>query len=239
MKHANSDSHKRTDRVRHSKQDALDNLDFELLLEGAERLDHSDDVLQTKFSILVMGRLGLRVSELVHLKREWINLRDRMIDIPRNEKCDMGRGDEPCGQCKQHARQRAEYNAGMDYEAALSMAWSAKTANAARRIPFDFDPRVEICVQRFYDRYEQGWPVTHSSVNRRLQWAKDAAEGLDGANVYPHALRATAASYHAAQGVDAISLKSIFGWSQLSTARCYVSTSPERAAAVLRDVHQR
>ena len=231
--------YRQSNSVRHSKQDHLDNHQFELLIEGALRLDHDDDVLQTAFAILTMGRLGLRVGELVHLRNSWIDPTERMIHIPYHEPCERGRDQSICGDCTSKAKQRSEFNA-ISVEEAADLAWVAKTENAARSVPYDFDPRVKIWVDRFLDReYEHGWPVTHASVVRRLQWAKDEAEGLGDLNLYPHALRATAASYHAAQGVDAISLKAIFGWSQLSTARCYVSTSPERAAAVLRDVHHR
>lgn len=224
---------------RHSKENALDAREFELLLEGAQRLDHADDVLQAQFAINILGRLGLRVSELVHLTGDWIDTRQRMIHVPRHEPCTMGQNGAICGTCRQHAEQRESHNPEMELDEALSMAWSAKTENAARSVPYDFDPRVEIAVERFLERYPDGWPLSNSSVNRRLEWAQDAADGLGGCIVHPHGLRATAATFHAAQGVDAISLKAIFGWAQLSTARCYVSSSPERAAAVLRDVHQR
>ncbi len=233
-----TDQRNRT-RTRHSKENALDALEFELLLEGATRLDHQDDVLQAQFAINVLGRLGLRVSELVHMTGDWIDERQRMIHIPGYEPCTMGRNDSICGTCRQHAEQRVAHNPEMDLDEALSMAWSAKTENAARSVPYDFDPRVEIAVERFLERYPDGWPLSGSSVTRRLEWAQDRSEGLEDANVHPHGLRATAASYHAAQGIDAISLQAIFGWAQLSTARVYIATSPERAAAVLRDVHQR
>lgn len=223
----------------HCKEFALDTREFELLFEGALKLDHKDSVLETAFALIAMGRLGLRVSELVHLRNEWINMRDRMIEIPHHEPCDMGRGGSICGSCKQHAEQRADYNPEISIEQALADSWRAKTTAAARSIPFDFDSRVELWVERFYDRYEQGWPYTHSTVKRRLDWAQDAADGLEGKRIFPHALRATAASHHAAQGLESLTLQAILGWSDAQTADRYITHSGERAAAVLRDTYQR
>jgi len=57
------------DTVRHSKEDALDTREFELLLEGARQLKQSDYYYDhdPEFTIYVLGRLGLRRGELCHL----------------------------------------------------------------------------------------------------------------------------------------------------------------------------
>jgi len=67
--------------VSHSKEDALDDREFELLLEGARKLGGSDYYYgpDPLFTIQVLGRLGLRRGELAHLSEEWIDWRNEMI----------------------------------------------------------------------------------------------------------------------------------------------------------------
>jgi len=54
----------------HSKEDALSEREFELLLEAASRLSASDYYYtpDPEFTIYVLGRLGLRRGELAHLR---------------------------------------------------------------------------------------------------------------------------------------------------------------------------
>lgn len=306
---------------KNSKDYALDEYEFELLLEGADRMDrHPDTLLETKFAILVMGRLGLRVGELVHLTNQWIDTDEKTICIPRHEPCQSGRYGDICGACKQHAQQRTEHNETSviqarlellndgwepfhesldpvrllisshaaftdgiigeesiqtDIEMALtdlegvihdpferfdqlteaandlaaektipleeaeSMAWSGKTDAAARSIPYDWNPRLELWVERFRGRYDDGWPYTRSTVNRRLQWAQDASDGLEGLRIFPHCLRATAATRHAANNIQSDTLQRVMGWAGSEVSDRYVRHSDERAAAILRDTYQR
>jgi site-specific recombinase XerD len=74
-------------------------------------------------------------------------------------------------------------------------------------------------------------------VNRRVSRAAEATDGaVDPDDVYPHCLRATAASYFAARGLSAMDLKALFGWSQFSTAIAYIEESPERLADALQQL---
>lgn len=57
---------RRTDR-RHSKDDALNRREYELLLEGCHEIDDDYYALQAKFVALVAGRLGLRAGEIAHM----------------------------------------------------------------------------------------------------------------------------------------------------------------------------
>jgi site-specific recombinase XerD len=60
-----------------------------------------------------------------------------------------------------------------------------------------------------------------------VQAAADEAD-LPG-RVYPHCLRATAASYHAYKGVAPVPLQVLMGWSDLATAQKYtVSRGQQR-----------
>lgn len=117
---------------------------------------------------------------------------------------------------------------------ALDERWQPKTPAAVRSIPFDFDTRAALVVESFFDTYDQ-WPASKCTLNRRIDRAHGASS-VD-ADVYPHALRATAASQHASRGVSAYALMSVMGWSDIGTARAYIQSSDEAAANEIRAAH--
>ncbi|WP_345779778.1 site-specific integrase [Halosolutus halophilus] len=68
----------------------------------------------------------------------------------------------------------------------------------------------------------------------------EAAESADlRGRVYPHCLRATAASYHAYQGVAPVPLQALMGWSNLATAQKYIRISGTATADALWQAHHR
>ena len=107
---------------------------------------------------------------------------------------------------------------------------------SARVIPFDLSLRLELCIERFVDQYD-AFPRSRSTITRRVAAAADEA-GLPG-RVYPHCLRATAASYHAYKGVAPVPLQALMGWSDLATAQKYIRISGVATADALRRVHHR
>jgi site-specific recombinase XerD len=134
------------------------------------------------------------------------------------------------------ARQKAEHDDELALEDALADAWVPKTDAAARAVPYGFDPRTSIIVERFFEQYDE-WPVSHNGVGRRLKRAADATDAIDAEAIYPHCLRATAATFHAGRGLRAINLQALFGWADLSTARKYVRISGEAVSNALQNVH--
>lgn len=228
------------DRVHHSKEDALTAREYERLLEGARSLSRSDYYYtpDPELTIAVLGRLGLRRGELVHLKEDWIDWQRKFITIPQHEKCDFGKGGSVCGYCEQMARQRAEYaENGLTVDEALEWMWVPKTAAASREVYFGWSPRIELYLERYfdsehYDRYE----ASGTAVNRRVKKAAEEA-GLDAESLSPHPLRATSASFHAGRGLSPTALCQMFGWENLSTAECYVSKNSMSTARELDSIH--
>jgi integrase len=220
---------------RNSADDALEDREFQLLLEGSYQLPDWQ-ALETRLIVLALGRLGMRVGELIHMREEWVDWRRRMIEIPRYEPCTKGQDGGVCGYCKQLAEQQANHNDHLSYEEALGRRWRAKTDSAARSVPFDFDARAEICIERYFDGRDE-FGTSKSGVNRRLDKAISYSDELDPDSIYPHCLRATAASYHASRGLDAISLQSLMGWADLSTAHRYVRRSGDRTRKALQAAH--
>lgn len=249
-----------TEDTRHSREDAVEPKTFELLVESTYRMDEYYG-LQCRFILMMAGRLGLRSGEIAHMDEEWIDWRRSMIVIPRHYGCEKGRDGGVCGQCKQSARQKARIRSEKRYadahadladdavlepgggiaaeavvpeEAFYDSAWSSKTDNAAREIPFDSVPRAGIVVDRFFDRWD-AWPVSQTAINRRVDRMAEMTDAVDDDALYPHCLRSTCATYWADRSLNAHSLKGLMGWSQLSTARAYISDSGQRTAQAMRD----
>jgi integrase len=111
-----------------------------------------------------------------------------------------------------------------------------KTVASARSIPFDLSLRIELCIERFANRYD-GFPRSRSTVNRRVEEA--AAQANLTGRIYPHCLRATAASHHAYKGVAPVPLQALMGWSDLATAQKYIRISGTATADALRRVHRK
>ena len=226
--------------VTHSKEDALGDRKFELLLEGARELARSDYYYDSdpEFVIQILGRLGLRRGELTHLSENWIDWRNEMIIIPDHDACTMGRDGDICGYCRQMARQRVEYADNLSMEDALEWVWVPKTANASREVYFGFDARVKLAIERYFDHPEYNrFEASGTAINRRVKKAAELAPELDPKNVRPHSLRATAATYHAGRGLEMLPLMQFMGWSQPQTAEIYIGRSGANTARQLDSIH--
>ena len=176
--------------------------------------------------LLVSGRFGLRSGEITHFMKEWIDQDRDLIRIPQSESCD-------CGYFREQAKREAANN-NLTFKQAMTDRWHPKTENSSHVIPFDVSLRVELCIDRFPDRYE-AFPKSRSTINQRVSEAADEA-GLTG-RVYPHCLRATAASFHAYQGVPPVPLQAMMGWNDRSTAQKYLRISGAATAKAIRNVH--
>ena len=221
--------------VRNCKDDALSDREFERMVEATYRLDDDYVALECRMILFAAGRLGMRSGEIVHMRADWIDWRRDMITIPRHERCTKGRDGGICGACRQAARQMADYNADLSLERAQSVMWKPKTSSAAREIPIDATTRAAIAIEEYFDRFDE-FTVSQTGVNRRVEAMADVARGVDAEDVYPHALRSTAASFFAARDLNVTALKSMMGWSDFSTAVRYLEESGERTAIALRDI---
>jgi len=303
--------------VTHSRELALTDREFELFVRGAQSIDCDLRSQEAEFIAFVLGRLGLRPGELCHIDADWINLRRRMIEIPKHDPCDKGKDGGLCGSCKQAVRQKVEYaelsleearmavledeladrlprhvrsqmrgvhfaavegdldsedverqlevlldsaetvgnseevldaldsaarshmeSETITNEEARQQEWSPKNPNAARDVPFDFDPRAELVVEEFFDRFSC-WPESQTTINRRVDQVLERVDEFNTSTTTPHGLRATAASHASARGLDPLALQSMMGWADISTARAYVSTSSDNTQRQLHQIYSR
>ena len=221
-----ADRHRQALTTRHTHEDVLTDRQFELLLEACTALPAPHD-FEARFICLIAGRLGLRAGEIAHFQTAWVNWNRRTIRIPQHEPCQ-------CGYCRRQAQQETTHNDDLSTADALASRWHPKTIASARLIPFDLSLRLELCIERFANRYD-AFPRSRSTINRRVQAAAEEAD-LSG-RVYPYCLRATAASYHAYKGVAPVPLQALMGWSDLATAQKYIRISGTATADALRRVH--
>lgn len=214
--------------TQHSQEYALNEQEFEQLWDATDELNGVFRA-ECRFILIVAGRLGLRAGEICHMEEHWVNWERSMIEIPRHEPCD-------CGYCRTQAAQSVEKrDDGTTLEEEMNERWKPKTSNSARAVPFDFTDRTKEAVEEFFffhDRYIH----SRSSVNRRVDRILETA-GFPADKCFPHALRATAATYHAYRGVPAPALQSLFGWASLGTAMKYIRLSGGATANALRDAH--
>jgi len=133
------------------------------------------------------------------------------------------------------AAQKHQSRNSIDMEDGRDLMWRAKTENAARKVPFDCYPRTEFTIERFFDRFD-AWPESFTTIARRVDEVLQEADEPDQSSTTPHGLQATAALRSAASGMTPLAMRSMFGWSSISTARAYVSDSP---ANTQRQLHQR
>ena len=220
--------------ARHAHEDALSESEFERLVGGAKLLKPPWN-LEALFVVFVGGRLGMRVGEIAHLERSWVNFETGMIEVPSHEPCRKGRDGGRCGYCRRQARRViANDDTGLELEDVLDSYWNPKTPASERAIPFEFSERAENIIRAFFDFYE-AVPFSVATARRRVKLAGEAAE--IARRLYPHCLRATAATHHAYNGLGVVSLQALMGWRKLATAEKYLRLSGGRTKRALHELY--
>jgi len=246
--------------TRHSREDALTEPQFERLWNAAQNLDERWR-LECEFVVVVAGRLGLRAGELCHMTENWINWDRRQIEIPQHDPCDHGKDGGICGYCRDRASVMADTKTEQNLDEIYSSddleyhepgvrvtpdlfvepeemyhrRWEPKTEQGHRVVPFGFDPEIEQVIEEFF-MFNDAFEPSRSAVNRRVDRALEAA-GFPKSLTYPHALRATSASWHAHRGLNPTALQSLHGWARLSTSQKYIRLSGSQTSQALNEAH--
>lgn len=219
-----------------TREKALTEREFELLLEGARRIDHPERRLESHAAILLGGRLGLRPGETTHLQSSWVDWEREMIHIPEHHTCEKGRQGGLCGYCRQAVEQRIKHGSEESFEELADRYWLPKTSAAVRAVPFHFSSRIAVSIELLLDCHG-GWPYSFSTLQRRIETAVEHAPRLSSGVTSPHGLRATAASYHAGRGLDLTALRAMFGWEDITTARQYLNVDGAMTKRELSSIH--
>lgn len=183
----------------------------------------------------MMGQLGMRAGELAHISEDWVDFEQCKIRVPDHDPCETGKDGGICGYCKKRASSRAEHS-DLSFEEALEERWEPKLESSARTLPYGWDKDLVETTEQFFYQYD-GWPTARIGVNRRVDRVAEATPIVDVSEVYPHALRARAAKYHAREGLRAFQLKRFMGWSNVEGAMEYIKMVSNDVEDQLERIH--
>ncbi len=159
--------------------------------------------IEEKLLVCAAGQLGMRVGEIAHLSKAWIDFQDDKVQIPASMAC-------PCFEC--------QTKGGL---------WGPKTPAAVRAIPFKHFPVTREVLKSYFGAYDE---VGKSRRALQLKLKRVAQRAGLTKKVYPHALRSTAAMMFANAGLSAQALCEVMGWEDLRTAQSYIARSGRTAA---------
>jgi len=201
-----------------------------------QRYDTDDFRLQCQFVLRMMGELGMRGGEVVHLSEDWVNFEQNEIVIPSHDPCTKADDGGPCGYCKKRARSKEEHSEEISYERALRDRWEPKNEAGNRTIWFGWNDELVELIDEFLYRFNE-YPHSRASVNRRITTIAEECDMVDPEDVYPHALRAHAAKNLAKDGMRVFQLKEFFGWSDVGGAMDYVEMASGDVKSELKRVY--
>jgi hypothetical protein len=192
------------------------------LLTTAIQIEDREESLTITFLLLMLGRAGLRVGEAIHMTEDWYHADRSVIIVPEHLDCG-------CGLCRHYASSLADNNEDMFFEEAIDKYWRPK--GGQRHVPIGSERTQEI-IELYFDEVPYT-RISYSTVSRRLKKVAELTDGVDSSSVYPHMLRATAATHYAWAGVRPPALDVIFGWLDEKTKEHYVEKTAFRASKEL------
>lgn len=186
-----------------AKENALTETEVELFLNACTSQTQ-------KLIATVLIYAGLRVSELAHMKKIWIDWQEQTINIPSSQPC-------TCGEC-----------------AKKGGIWKPKTTKAIRAVPFKQEIRLSTLLRAYFSLYDE---VGLSRVAIFQNIKSIAKKSGITHRVYPHALRATAATRfgHRCSGPTVCY---IMGWAKPETGDIYITPSKRQALEEIDRVYQ-
>jgi len=170
--------------------------------------------------LVVLGLLytGMRVSEFVHMRKDWISWKTGLIRIPRQQRCD-------CYECKKVLRNRkgeVTKPAGV---------WRPKTPESIRPIPIL--PEIEALFRQYFQRSSQIMDVVGSRVYAWMVLKR--VEQRSGVKLFPHVLRGTFATLLASKDFDATEITPLLGWKSFKMADFYIKLSGARVLKAVQE----
>lgn len=174
------------------------------ILEEEEIINFIDFAKSYREKLLCCGLAftGMRISEFLHLNRDWINFEKGYISIPSSMKC-------KCFECA--------YKGGV---------WKPKTKEAIRKIPIL--PEIKDMLKKYFSKHQSIMEIIPSRV---VAWQTIKEVGARAGikhPVFPHAIRATFASILAEKDFSSATITRIMGWRSMKTADEYIKVSTSK-----------
>lgn len=196
----------------HAAYDAVSQAKFNRLYAATfDSNDTQETQLENRFITIGAGRETLQRSELLHFRPSWLDRDEMTIEVPLHQDCD-------CQYCREKAKRYADSHDDVSFEEALDNMWSPMTDAGARRIPYGWSPRVIATVEDFAEEVGS-LDMDVTTINRRVDELAERA-GID--DLYPAALRATAAMFWTRRGLELHQLRDLMGWASIDVGMAYL-----------------
>jgi integrase/recombinase XerD len=161
---------------------------------------------------------GMRVSELIHMRKDWIDWEAGLIRIPETQPCD----------CHFECRREVKRKGRIIKRGGV---WRVKVPEAARGVPVL--PELRQVLEDFFSRHESMSEVVNGREEVWSMVKGVAAKSGIQKRIFPHVFRGSLASLLAGKDFDALSIQSFMGWKSVKTADEYIRISPERLKRIV------
>jgi len=163
---------------------------------------------QERLAVYGLLYTGMRESELLHMRKSWMDFKNGIINVPLTDTCRV------CSECRKSRTRKGKLVKATD-------TWRAKTPHAERPIPIV--PELKPVLDEFFSKhnsimellwYRQNiWKIV-KEVGRRAKIRHP---------IFPHCFRATFATILVEKGLEnPVTLKDILGWTKIDMATIYI-----------------
>ena len=151
------------------------------------------------------------MGEVIQIRESWHKEDRGLTSIPPHSNCD-------CGLCTHDAESYAEDH-DLDVDDVLENYWKVKDGSDRDvKVPTERDRQI---IELYFEEVPYT-DVSYSTVNRRLKKTAEIAGEPEIHRMYPHMMRATAATHLAHSGFLPYGLDVQFGWRDENTKTKYV-----------------
>ncbi len=181
-----------------------------------EELKNKCESSKEKLALYGLLYTGMRVSEFLHIQRDWIDFKNETITVPLEMKCS-------CHDCTRELKSkkgRITKDKGQ---------WKPKTTSGSRTIRI-----LPELIPLFNEYFKNHESIMELFKNRIEIWrtVKRVHRKTTIKNIFPHSIRSTYASLIAEFVDNPLDLKDMMGWRSLDMAQHYIKMSKERAKKI-------
>lgn len=170
--------------------------------------------LRERFVVNMLLFSGMRVSELIHMRADWVNFDRGVIFVPKEQNCT----------CSPECIKPLFNKKGKMTKPPKT--WEPKTESSMRAIPIV--PEIEDLLKGFFIKYKTVMECIPSrgSAHHTLRKVKKRAKLSHP--IFPHALRGTYATILASKDFSPFEIREALGWKTIEPATHYIRLAGER-----------